>query len=110
MSEYTEPLFLPPDLARRARSLKVNTAEAVRAAVEQACEDASVGEPERTVRHVSVTASVMVAPGRDETAEAFEAVAWALVEAADRFRQGSTRTLVPIRYPLVQFEAESEPA
>lgn len=62
-------------------------------------------------RLVTVTAVVMTeeTPGPEDVAASFEAVAEKLAELARRRRAGYTRSVVPIYFPLLQFEATSEP-
>jgi hypothetical protein len=62
-------------------------------------------------RLVTVTAVVMTEPtqGPEDITASFAAVAMAMTDLAERRVNGETRSLVPVAYPLVRFEARSEP-
>jgi hypothetical protein len=71
----------------------------------------ATAQPPLEKRLVTVTAVVMTekTEGPEDVAESLEVTALALRGVAHRRRTGRTGPLTPIEYPLVRFEARSEP-
>lgn len=106
MAEVT--VWLPDDVTEAARELGVDLPRAVAPHVREAAREA-VLRAGGGRRRVTVTAVVMAGDSQLDIEESYAVVARALLTARRRSAGARAGGLVPIEYPLVSFEANSEP-